>query len=184
MRRMAGISCQRMVLLLLAASLCIGCLGDAGVWAFTWHDVNCDGQQDGGEVPLAGVSICSVQRLDSPEASPDQCFIDGAQTDSEGRWWTWVAGGGCESIFVLVQTPDGFEPTTNTVSNDCVAEFGFAQEGTCPDLSVVTPARLASQQRNRTLGWALFWAVGLVLFVAAYRKHRSESRSAESSRDD
>ena len=180
MRRMAAIPYERLVLLLLGALLCTGCLVDSGVFVFTWHDTDCDGQQDDGEVPLVGIPFCLVDRLDSPDASPDKCFVEGAQTDSEGRWSTFVSGGGCGSMFVLVQTPGGYEPTTDTVSNDCVADFGFAQKGTCPDLSVVTPARMATQQRNRTFGWALFWGAGLLLFVAAYRKHRSETRAGES----
>jgi hypothetical protein len=60
------------------------------------------------------------------------------------------------------------------------AEFGFAREGACRQLSVVTPEKTATQQSGRRLGWGLFCAVGLALFVLAYRKHRSESRQSAS----
>ena len=64
------------------------------------------------------------------------------------------------------------------------AEFGFAREGSCPQISVVTPEKMASQQSNRLLGWVLFGAVALALFVLAYRKHRSEGRDSASPGDE
>ena len=83
-----------------------------------------------------------------------------------------------DKSFIVVDT-GGFEPTTDTaVGKSMYAEFGFAREGTCPQISVVTPEDMAAEQRDRCpgWGWGLFLGVGLALFVLAYRKHRSESQ--------
>ena len=164
---------------------CFPVFCDAWPFADAWVDADCDGLRGDDEEPLEGVCIWSPRSPGGPPFDPEYCTWDHGRTNEEGRWQGDLVAGCGTPYYIVAQTPSGFEPTTDTAVGDSMyAEFGFAPEGTCPPHSFVTPARMATQQRNRTFGWALFWGAGLLLFVAGYRKHRSESRSAQTSRDD
>ena len=126
------------LVLALTAFVVSGCLGDSFGYGMAWEDLNCNSAQDSGEVPLAGVCIWIYSDATEPPPYREDC--DG--TNSEGiSGWAFFAGASCGDIFVFAQAPDGFQPTTDTVVNDCYAEFGFAPVGVCPQRSGVTPGR-------------------------------------------
>ena len=180
------VTCVGAVLALtILGAFCTGCFCDAWPFADAWVDENCDGLRGDDEEPLPGVCVWSPRSPADPPFDPAYCTWGHGRTNEEGRWQGDLVAG-CGTPYVIVaQAPDGFEPTTDTAVDDSMyAEFGFAREGSCPQISVVTPEKMASQQSNRLLGWVLFGAVALALFVLAYRKHRSEGRDSASPGDE
>jgi len=166
-----------LVAVVAVASVMTGCLVlvDSLGFGTAYVDANCNGVKDPEEMPLAGVYVWTSGDALAPTPSREECDSEDAQTDSEGESAVaWYSGSSCDEVFVFAQAPDGFQPTTDTVVNDCDGEFGFAREGTCPPRSIVQP------EGNRCLCWGSFLGIGLALFVLAYRKHRSETRAGES----
>jgi len=155
---------------------------DAWPFADAWVDENCDGLRGDDEEPLPGVCVWSPRSPADPPFDPEYCTWDHGRTNEEGHWQGDLVAGCFSPYFIVAQTPVGFEPTTDTaVDGSMESEFGFAHEGTCPQVSVVTPEEMAAeltaeQQRNRCLAWGLFLGLGLALFVLAYRWPRSESQ--------
>ena len=182
---------QRGVLTVLALTIlggsCVGCFCDAWPFADAWVDEDCDGLRDENEEPLPGVCIWSPRSPGDPPFDPEYCTWDHGRTDEEGRWRGDLVAGCGIPYFIVAQIPVGFEPTTDTaVGKSMDAEFGFAREGTCPQVSVVTPEEMAAEmiadeRRNRCLAWGLLLGVGLAPFVLAYRKHRRDSLSRQQS---
>ena len=83
---------------------------------------------------------------------------------------------------MFAQAPDGFQPTTDTVVNDCDGEFGFAREGTCPPHASVTPDTLVAYKGIRS---AACWVGGpavVVLLALGYRKFRRDTLARQQSR--
>lgn len=156
---------------------------DAWPFANAWVDANCDGLRGEDEEPLEGVCIWSPRSPDGPPFDPEYCTWDHGRTSAEGQWQGDLVAGCGIPYFIVAQTPPGFEPTTDTaVGKSMYAEFGFACEGTCPQVSVVTPEKMAGeltaeQQRNRRLTWGLFLGLGLAVVASAlaYREFRSDS---------
>jgi hypothetical protein len=142
--------------------------GDAGAYAYTWEDTDCNGQPDEGEAPLQGVCVWYGDPVDSAIPQPDYCASEWSQTDSEGRWdggLLWNRS--CKAVYIFVETPNGFQPTTDTVVNDCFAEFGFAPALTCPERSIMTAADLAARERTIrvTIALALSLGVGIITSI-------------------
>jgi len=172
------------ILLALAAmaSIVSGC-GDAGGFGMAWEDTNCNGVKDPEEPPLAGVCLWTSTYASQPTPSQDDCAKEHLQTDSEGMGrGDFYAGCSCSDVYVFAQAPDGFQPTTDTVVNDCDGEFGFAPEGTCPPHASVTPERLVAYKAIRD---AVCWLGGpavVVLLVLGYRKFRHDALARHQTR--
>lgn len=152
-----------------------GC-GDAFGLGMAWQDTNCSGVKDPEEMPLAGVCLWTSTYASEPTPSREDCAKEYLQTDSEGRGDpVFFSGAGCRDVYVFAQAPDGFQPTTDTVVNDCDGEFGFAREGTCPLHVSVMPARLVAYKAIRD---AACWFGGpavVALLVLGYLKFRRDS---------
>jgi hypothetical protein len=130
--------------LILVVTLGVGCpwpflLVDAGAEGEAWEDTNCNGVRDSNEAPLAGVCLWASLDAGEPTPSPEECANEHLQTDSKGRSdGEFFAGASCNDVYIFAQAPDGFCPTTDTVVNDCIGEFGFAPIGLCPPQVAVT----------------------------------------------
>jgi hypothetical protein len=100
---------------------------DAGAFVRVWHDLNADGIRDNNEPPLSNVCVwggyASSYRLF--RSWSDICKNQYFMTDSNGEWSEFFAGGRCSEIYILVNPPAGYRPTTPLTVNSCSAEFGF-----------------------------------------------------------
>ncbi len=101
-------------------------VGDGQATAATWLDDNANGIKDTNEEYLPHVCIWFSESLPGGAVEPNPCKY--SSTDDQGRWGEFLPGGSCKNVFVFTQSPSGFHPTTNLVSNGCDAEFGFVQE--------------------------------------------------------
>jgi hypothetical protein len=150
------------ITVLLAVLFLTGCFKDAAAQASVWEDANCDGQRGEDEVPLYGVCVWAAGSPYSAVPQASYCAYSQGQTNSQGYWSDFTQYyGGCGDIFIFIRTLDGFQPTTDTVVNDCVADFGLARSSTCPQRSIVTPADLVAEQRRKRAITAL--ALGAVV---------------------
>jgi len=137
-----------LALLVFMLTACDG-VHDAGADANVWEDTNCNGQLDEDEPPLEGICIWHGNRADSLVPYSEYCTSKGGQTNNKGRW----SGGllwnrKCTDVYIFVEIPDGFRPTTDVVVNDCFAEFGLAKMSNCPEISIRTPSDLIAQQKR------------------------------------
>jgi len=169
-------------LLLVLAVLCVGCccswvpmFCDAWPFADAWVDADCDGQRDEGEEPLEGVCIWSPESPNGPPYDREHCTWDHGRTNEEGRWQGGLISGCNSPYYIVALAPRGFDPTTDTVVGQTIAEFGFAPEGSCPPLPITTPEELALRGRNRLPMWGVGVAAAILLLALGYRKHRRET---------
>lgn len=175
-RRLASREALIWVALLAIGYLVAGCMGDSFGYGSAWEDTNCDGDRDHGEAPLAGVCVWSSTHVDAPTPSREECATGHLQTDRDG-WggWAFYAGASCADVFVFAGAPDGYQPTTDTVVNDCDAEFGFAAAGACPQRPIVTQSDLVARQARKQLASYLVWflipatAIGIGVLLVKLR---------------
>ena len=164
-----------LVALAVMAFVLSGC-GDAGGFGMAYLDANCNGVKDAEETPMAGVCVWTSTYASEPTPSREDCANEYLQTDSEGMGdAAFFSGVSCNDVYVFAQAPDGFQPTTDTVVNDCDGEFGFAREGTCPPHASVTPDRLMAYKGIRTLVWLVGGPAVVVLLAVGYRKFRRDA---------
>lgn len=146
-------------------TLSTGCdqliLRDAAAVASAWEDSNCNGiWEQETERPLADVCIWADGQ---PNPNPPACAQPATRSSSAGGWQDFSHSyPTCQDVFIHAQAPDGFAPTTDTITNDCVAQFGFAPAGQCPVIDITTPSELAADRQQADL---LRWA-GLLLLGA------------------
>jgi len=161
----------RIVALSLVIGLCAGCSCDRANWGFVWEDTDCDGQPDDGEAPLQGVCVWVESNVERTRELDRYCARKYAVTDSEG-WWGPVYSDCSGPVYTFVRTPYTYQPTTQTIVRDQgLSQFGFARQGACPKISLVTRAdlaaeRLAESRRNNMLTGGVFFG-GLALMTLA-----------------
>lgn len=126
------------------------------------QDADCDGTADWvTDRRLPGVCVWGGASPRPP--AEDYCQNPAHQTGEDGRWL-----GAREGRSVVVQPPEGFAPTSDTVQR-CTggmfasAHFSFAPAGACPPRDVVTAEE---QYRQRIAGYAVAGAVVAALVGA------------------
>ncbi len=138
-------------------------VGDGMASAITWLDSNANGVKEAGEQNLPNVCVWSSYSLEGGAVKSSPC--NNSYTDQQGGWGEFLPGGSCKEIFIFAQSPSGFHPTTDLVSNGCDARFGFVQ-GNVPVNHKVLNADVYSQQHNR-LATLKGIVLGLIITVVA-----------------
>jgi hypothetical protein len=148
-----------------------------------WEDTNCNGVRDGDESSLAGVCVWASLDAGEPTPSPEECADAQFQTDISGLYGGYFfAGASCNDVYIFAQAPEGFCPTTDTVVNDCVGEFGFVPIGLCQCRPVVMPEQSSVQRESRDLVFecpcwlGAFPVAAMAGGVLLVRRHRQGPR--------
>lgn len=119
-------------------------VGDGQATASTWLDSNANGIRDPDEKNLPNVCIWYSYSLSAGVTESNQCEY--TFTDNQGGWGEFLPGGSCDEVFIFVQSPSGFHPTTDVVSDGCDAEFGFVQANVMVDHKVLNIDEYVQQQ--------------------------------------
>jgi len=135
--------------------------GDGLASATTWLDSNANGKKDSDEKYLPNVCIWYSYSLAGGATELDPCKYN--STDNQDGWGEFLPGGSCNAVFVFVQSPRGFHPTTDLVSNGCDAEFGFVQDTVSVNHKVMDIDEYVQQQNIFTALKRI--AVGLIITV-------------------
>ena len=136
-------------------------VGDGQAIAVTWLDGNTNGIKDANEKYLPHVCIWSSYSLLGGAVESNQCEYSYA--DDQGRWGEFLPGGSCDEVFVFAQSPSGFHPTTNLVSNGCDAKFGFVQDNVPISHKVLSIDEYIQQQNRSTVLMRI--VIGLIITV-------------------
>ncbi len=117
-----------------------------------WEDADCDGSPDQEERRLAGICVWCADR--SLAWRPEDTFCQQAENrTARDGWWSYRSG---VCRYVFLQTPEGFEPVTDTVVGCTPGIFGprmvgFSRSSTCPRRGVLTPEGLVRQRFVRAV---------------------------------
>jgi hypothetical protein len=142
--------------------------------ARVWEDTNCNGEPDSEEKALSGICVWySSSATHTPDS--EYCRYPTNQTESDGHWSRALFDRhSCSGLYMGIQIPDGFQPTTDTLTEGCTGAFGLAPESTCPKRTVRTPAdliaereqQLAKREQKRQT-WVTVCGLGLGAFGGA-----------------
>ncbi len=127
----------------------------------TWLDLNANGVKDLDEPPLSGVCIWADYLPHFYTVNTDNVCRYSPTTDENGEWGQFLPGGRCEDFYVTAIATEGYEPTTDMVSNSCSAQFGFVKNVSPVSKKLLTFNDFARQQQIT----ALIKKIGVGLLV-------------------
>jgi hypothetical protein len=95
-----------------------------------WLDTNQNGKRENSETFLPSVCVWGGYASEFQDMGGWQYFCSHPyfETDSNGLWSEFFAGGSCPEIYNVINPPENYFPTTPTIVNGCLAEFGLSQE--------------------------------------------------------
>ena len=136
--------------------------GQASVTA--WLDKNANGLKETDEPPLPGVCVWYSYRPDSVDSVPCD-FSDYGVTDEQGNWVKFLPGGRCDTVYVFVKAPNGYQPTSDSASDGCSAQFGFVENDVTVSHKILSINDFA--RRKITILWMTRICVGLFVVAVA-----------------
>ncbi|MCC6297995.1 MAG: hypothetical protein IT314_01765 [Anaerolineales bacterium] len=141
-------------------------VGDGFANISTWLDTNGNGIYDQGESPLPNVCVGYVGSLDDLIRRAAHPCDETDKTDSRGWGGSEFLPGWTDTIYKFSFPPEGYQPTTDMVSIDNNAQFGFVQEGA----TVLSDVKTVEEYIHNELikRWARFFAIALIVFATAF----------------
>lgn len=146
----------------------------------TYIDKNADGIKDEDELPLAEVCVGQWPYLgyNFPlgERIGSECLNPYDSTDPKGRWGEFKPGSKCTDLILYAVVPEGYQPTTDLVVNDCYAHFGFISAGSIPQKNVLTLkdllGRKAAEEKLKLIAiMAVCIAISIFVSISVVRIH-------------
>ena len=104
-------------------------VGDGSANIRTWLDTDKDGIWDQDETPLPNVCVGYVDNLDELIKQKAYACTPTEKTNSQGWGGSNFLPGWTGKIYKYAFPPEGYQPSTDMVSTDYYAEFGFVQKG-------------------------------------------------------
>lgn len=140
-------------------------VGDGIAIITTWLDTNSNGIRDDGEPPFPNVCVGYVGSLNDLIRQTGFPCEPEDKTNSQGVGGSEFLPGWTGIIYKYATPPEGYQPTTDMVSTDYDAKFGFVQEGTRVPQTVGTVDEFIRQELIKR--WARYTSVVFFILVIA-----------------